>query len=210
VRKPTFLNFSIGAGAPALAAGDATVRVSGDSSSLVRGGHAGCCGTSFGAQPGVGIATTGASTVDAHSVPVQGGNNCNGTPGPATSGTGITLNAPALPVLRVTGTLTLTGNAMISFTNGPPGASFLIAISESHGFASAGPSLLGEILIDPVNWFLLLSGNLSPAGSFVVNVPLTGIAPSFAYTPVYLQGIALDPSGAFWRVSNSTEATLRP
>jgi hypothetical protein len=56
----------------------------------------------------------------------------------------------------------------------------------------------------------LFGGNLTPGGNFSVTFPLTGIAPSFAYTPIFLQGIALDPSGAFWRVSNATVATLRP
>jgi len=201
---------SDGSGGSGIIATGSAVRVSGDPTSLVHGGNAGCgLGPPSAGMGGVGILST-SGAVDVHSVPVLGGDVCGGSPAAPTSGPGITLSATPLPVLRVTGNLTTSGNATVSFSGGPSSAPFLIAMALEPGFASGGPFFLGEILIDPVDWFPLFAGGLSPAGEFTITFPLTGIAPSFAYTPVYLQGIALDPSGTFWRVSNSTVATLRP
>lgn len=152
------------------------------------------------------------AVAEVHSIPVLGGCTvpilCN--PGPATAGNGIILNSTPLPVLRVTGMFTPAGSATVSLSNGPPGAPFLIAASGAPGYQAGGPLFLGEILIDPVNWFPLLSGNLSGTGDFSVTLPLAGIAPTFFHLPVFLQGIVLDPGGTYWRVSNATVATIRP
>jgi hypothetical protein len=201
-----------GPGGPGIVASNtASVRISGDSTSLVQGGNAigtgGPCSIS-----GAGILASG-GTVVVHSVPVLAGvclfpvSVCTSPP---TSGGTIVLNAPSLPVLEVSGTLTPAGSATLSFSNGPSNAPFLLAFAGAPVHLSAGSLFLGEILIDPANWFLLTSGMLSATGDFVATIPLAGIAPSFLHFPVYMQGIALDPSGTFWRVSNSTVATIRP
>src|SRR5262245_21147749 len=202
-----------GSGGTAIYVTSSILRVSGDASSLVQGGQGALfIGLPPASPSGYGIATAGASAVTVHSVPVLGGctmlATCN--PGPAISGTGITLDAPPLPVLDVSGTMTLTGTATVSLANGPPSEPFLLAFAGASAYLSAGSLFLGEILLDPVNWYPLFSGVLSAAGEFVATIPLSGIDPSFTYFPVYLQGIALDPSGTFWRVSNSTVATIRP
>ncbi|HKB15810.1 MAG TPA: hypothetical protein VKF62_07080 [Planctomycetota bacterium] len=202
------LGLCFSSGGPGIAAQEnAFARVSGDSTSLVQGGSA----TGDVIDPsGVGISTSTGGTVTVHSSPVSGGLTSGGAPGPATSGTGINLSAVPLPVLRLFGTLTTTGIATVSLSNGPPNAPFLLAVAGSPAFLVAGPLFVGEILIDAVNWVPLFTGNLSAAGEFSVTIPLAGIAPGFVHTPVYLQGIVLDPSGTFWRVSNATVATIRP
>ncbi|HKB14782.1 MAG TPA: hypothetical protein VKF62_01895 [Planctomycetota bacterium] len=110
----------------------------------------------------------------------------------------------------MSGNLVSSGNAILTLSNGPPNSAFLVALASVPAHLDAGSLFLGEIQLDPVNWFLLFSGTLSPLGDFSITIPLTGIAPAFVHTPVYLQAIALDPSGAFWRVSNATVATIRP
>ncbi|MCI0585813.1 MAG: hypothetical protein L0323_03110 [Planctomycetes bacterium] len=189
-------------------------RVSGLPSTLVRGGNAGTgqfC-TVLAPSGGYGVIAPASATV--HSITLAGGNASGfGTyPGFPSTG-GVVTNATPLPVLRITSSLpslTLTGSATVDLSNGPPGAPYLIAISPSPGFQSGGPLFLGEILLDPANWFPLFAGTLSASGDFSVTVPLTGISPNFAYFPLFLQGMALDPGGSFWRVSNATVVTLRP
>ncbi|MGH7149547.1 MAG: hypothetical protein ACREIU_02555 [Planctomycetota bacterium] len=190
--------------------------MSGDSTSIVRGGNGvgggfGCI-TVSGAGPG--IQTVGSALVEVHSVAVQGGCTAGGfcpcNPAPATSGSGVVLGLPPLPVLEVGGNLVLNGNATFSFANGPALEPFILAAAGTPAYLSPGSLFLGEILVDPADWFPLFTGVLSGAGDFTVDLPLTGIAPGFLYFPVYLQGIALDPGGTSWRVSNSTVATIRP
>ncbi|MCI0589224.1 MAG: hypothetical protein L0323_20610 [Planctomycetes bacterium] len=195
--------------------GASFLRISGDSTSLVTGGP-GMNGSSFPGCPpignsygGDGILSIGAMAT-VHSVPVFGGDGPAGAGLPA-SGPGITLDATPLPVLQVTGNLTLSGgSATVSLTNGPAGAPFFVGVSGVPDHVDAGPLFLGELLIDPTATFVLFSGSLSSLGETSLVIPLTGLPANFTYFPFYLQGIALDPSGTFWRVSNSTVATIRP
>ena len=185
------------------------VRVSGYSSSLVRGGDEGSLlmgsYSPFGVG-GPGIQSSGASTVDVHSVSVLGGNGSQ--PGPAITGPGITLNEPALPVLHLGGMLTLNGSATIQLSNGPAGAPFAIAIgTEPAYFGIPGP-FLGEFLIGPLPLVPFLLGALSPGGAFGLTLPLV-LPPSLAYSEFHLQGAALDSNGA-WRLSNAVATVLRP
>ncbi|HET6203151.1 MAG TPA: hypothetical protein VFI25_10165 [Planctomycetota bacterium] len=198
------------AGGAGISANGAFVRVSGDATSLVRGGDAGNACLFFPNPPGPGIEAVG-SLVEVHSVPVIGGCLCGTscTPGPAVVGTGVTLNAPALPVLEVSGTLTTTGTATITLSNGLPNAAFVIAFAATPGHIPGGSFFLGEILLDSVNWYLLAIGSLSPGGDVTLTLPLTGIPPGFVYLPVYLQGLVFDPQG-LWRMSDATVAAIRP
>jgi hypothetical protein len=140
-----------------------------------------------------------------HSIPVTGGPNG----APATAGSGITLLvAPPLPVLRITGSLTLSGAATIALTNGTPGAFFFLGMSAAPGFVDFGPTFLGEVLLDP--WYPILPGVLSPAGDFAVTFPLSGLSSGSVHIPVYAQALVLDSSGGFWRASNASVAVVRP
>ncbi|MCI0586458.1 MAG: hypothetical protein L0323_06425 [Planctomycetes bacterium] len=194
------------AGGAGVFANGGFVRISGDSTSLVQGGNMGG-GAPY--SPGPGISATG-SVVVVHSVPVLAG-VCRPSciPVPAVVGSAVTLNAPPLPVLEVSGTLTTTGTATITLSNGLPNAAFVIALAAAPGFVPGGTFFLGEILLDPVNWYVLAIGSLTPAGDVSLTLPLTAIPPGFVHLPVLLQGLAFDPAG-FWRLSNATVATIRP
>ncbi|HKB16108.1 MAG TPA: hypothetical protein VKF62_08580, partial [Planctomycetota bacterium] len=114
-------------------------------------------------------------------------------------------------VLAVSGNFTLSGGtATLSLANGPPNALFFVGVTGVPDHVDAGPLFLGEFLVDPTAVFPFWSGLLSGTGNASLSLPLTGLPASFAYFPFYFQGIALDPGGTSWRLSNSTVATLRP
>jgi len=196
---------------PGLRVDSAIARVSGVVSSITQGGSPSCLGMS--GIGGYGIATSGSAEVTVHSTPVLGGvgsAGCLGQPGAPTSGPGITLNAPSLPVLRTLGTFKLSGSVTITLTNGPPGAFFVIALDDEPAhFGIPGP-FLGEFLIGPPPSILIFSGTLSPAGEFSVTIPLSGASPSLAYVPLFLQGAAFDAATSLWRLSNAAAVLLRP
>ena len=193
-------------------ANSSVVRVSGDSSSIVRGGDAGCV---FGlvSFSGAGIASAG-GTVTHHGGSVFGGqcpSGCVCLPGPPFFGPGITPNAAPLPGLEGAGDLTLAGgSATLTLANGPPGALFFVGVTGIPAHDDPGPGFLGEFLVDPSAVFPFFAGTLSPTGDASRTVPVSGLPANFANFPFYFQAIVLDPSGTFWRLSNSTVATIRP
>ncbi len=208
-----------GNGGAGISADASFVRVSGDSTSIARGGSllgAAFCTPPVGSVPGAGIETSGGAIVEVHSTPVLGGCTlppaaCGGNcaPGPATIGSGINLTAPALPVLRLTGSLTSTGSVTISITGGPPSSLFVLALSTVPDFVAIGPPLLGEFLLDPATWIPFVSGSLTTAGAFSVTFPLTGISPALLNLPFHMQVGALESGGSTWRMSNATVGTIR-
>ncbi len=208
----------LGKGGTALFVDSSTARVSGGPAMYLLGGNPGCPNSPVGfLYAGEGILTTGPSTVVVHSVTVSAG-SCPGLCGlwgicsaAATIGPGIQMLAPPLPVLDVSGDFTLSGgSATLLLANGPPNALFFVGVTGVPDHVDSGPLFLGEFLVDPTAVFPFFSGVLSVTGAAFLTIPLTGLPPSFAYFPFHFQGIALDPGGAFWRLSSSTVATLRP
>jgi hypothetical protein len=210
---------SCGDGGDGISADASFVRVSGDSTSIARGGSlpgGAFCTPIPGSVPGAGIETSGGAIVEVHSTPVTGGCTlppaaCGGNcaPGPATIGSGINLTAPALPVLRLTGSLTSTGSVTISITGGPPNSLFVLALSTVPDLVAIGPPLLGEFLLDPPTWIPFVTGFLTTAGAFSVTFPLTGISPALLNLPFHMQVGALESGGSTWRMSNASVGTIR-
>ncbi|MGH2651602.1 MAG: hypothetical protein ACRDHK_10370 [Actinomycetota bacterium] len=192
-----------GTGGVGIAATNAHVRISGDSTSLVQGG-ASPTPSSFGSGPGPGISASGSFPVEVHSVPVFAGAPST----PATVGP-VLIGAPPLPVIRATGSFTLTGSGTFTLSNGPASAPFalVLEVGPAH-FGIPGP-ILGEVLVGPPAASLLALGALDPTGSFSLTVPLAGLPPEFAYLPFHLQGAALDCGGT-WRLTNSVAVILHP
>ncbi|MCI0588067.1 MAG: hypothetical protein L0323_14640 [Planctomycetes bacterium] len=187
---------------PGLRVDSGTARVSGGGTSFVQGGA-----LAGGGGCGVAVFTTGSAEVVVHSAVLVG---CPGQTIPITSGPGIALGAPPLPVLRATGDFTLSGNVTLSLTDGPPGAPFAIAIDEAPAhFGIPGP-FLGELLIGPPPSLFLLSGGLSASGEFSLTIPLSGAPSNLAYLPLFLQAAAFDAATSVWRLSNAAVVLLRP
>ncbi len=203
-------------GGPGIVASSSRVRVSGvpgsPSGGAFVGGGTGGPGPSAGCYPGgggVGIATSGTAVVEVHSVPVLGG--AGFPPGAATSGPGITLDLPPLPVLDLAGSLLLSGgSAILTISNGPPDALFGIAIDDGPDhFGIPGP-FLGELLIGPPPSVPFLLGTLSSAGDFSITYPLGTLPPLLAYLPFHVQAAAFEAGAGAWRLSNAAVAILRP
>ncbi|MCI0586735.1 MAG: hypothetical protein L0323_07845 [Planctomycetes bacterium] len=195
----------------------AFVRVSGGTPTVVRGGSLSgdiSCNLLPFSVPGAGIATSGAALVEVHSALVLGGcflsPSLCGTciPGPATSGAGITLGAPPLPVLDLTGSLTPSGSATISISQGPINSPFVIAVATVPDFVPLGPPFLGEFLLDPLAWLPLATGVLVGV-NFSMTIPLGGIPPALLNVPFHFQAATLDAGSASWRMSNATVGTIR-
>ncbi|MCI0586734.1 MAG: hypothetical protein L0323_07840 [Planctomycetes bacterium] len=196
----------------------AFVRVSGGPPRLVQGGTMfvipSSCTPSFLFGPGPGIETILGAVVVVHSTPVSGGCSIPPTlcgacmPGFPTSGSGITLNAPPMPVLGLAGSLTPGGSATLSVSQGPPNGPFVIAVSTGADFVPLGPPFLGEFLLDPLAWFPFATGVLAGAGSSVT-IPLAGIPPALLNVPFHFQAATLEGGSMTWLMSNATVGTIR-
>jgi hypothetical protein len=157
----------------------------------------------------VGIASSGSSVVEIHTVSVLAGlGGCASVP--ATTGPGITLDLPILPVLDLSGDPTLgVGSLALSLSNGQPDSPFaVVAALEPDFFGIPGP-FLGEFVIALPFPPPFVSGLLSAAGDFALTIPLAGVQPSQAYVSFHIQGAALDPAGT-WRLTNGAAVTLLP
>jgi hypothetical protein len=191
-----FGSFTYGAAGAGIVATNAHVRISGDAASLTKGG--------FGNPNAPGIVAAGTDPVQVHSVAVLGGSPAT----PPFVGN-VIVDLPSLPVLRASGSFSLSGAGTLTLSNGLPSAPFVLVLDDgpSH-FGIPGP-FLGEFVIGPPPSLLLHVGTLDPGGASSLTVPLGGLPPTLAYTPFHLQGASLDGAGV-WRLSNGTVVFLEP
>ena len=193
------------AGGAGLSVDSSFARLSGNTTAVQGGAGGGNNGAG-----GVGVLSTGSAVVDLHSVTVLGGTNGGGGSAANTSGPGITLGLPSLPLLGVSGNLSIAGgSATISLTEGPAAALFAIAFAGAPAYAGISGPFLGDAMIALTPPLVVVPGTLSGMGDFTLNVPLGGLPPGAAWTPLHLQGAALDAS-VVWRLSNGAPAILRP
>jgi hypothetical protein len=208
----TSISSSSGTPSPAISVDAAFVRISGGPTAFVKGGT--FPGLTFCVPPSPvlppAIVTSAGGSAMVHSVPLFHGSGTGCPPIPQTTGAGITFGAPALPLLEVGGSLTLSGSAVLDVSNGPPGAPFLLVIAASPAYLSLGAGAIGEMLIDPFVFGTIASGSLGPNGDFSLTLPLGGFSPGIVYLPVYLQAGAFDAGTLAWLLSNATVAAVRP
>jgi hypothetical protein len=147
--------------------------------------------------------------VTVHSVPVLGGAGVS--PEVPVLGAGVTLGAPPLPVLDLSGDPTIgTGSVTIALTNGPLSAPFVAAIDLVTGYYAFPGPFVGPFLLGPPPPPPFLFGVLSASGTFSLPISLAGLPPTLAHVPFHLQAVAFDVSRGAWRLSNGETVILRP
>ena len=177
------------------------VRVAGTVADVIKAGTPGVSTAPF---PGIAInAYQGATGVVVHgSVTLL-----PALPNGALTSGAVTLGAPVLPYLALTGTTT-SGGALVAsqpvtlFLDGVlPSAPFVLAIATAASFSSYAPLILGEVLIpDPPG--VLIQGNLDPVGAFQETATPAAAAPAIVGFPIYLQAGVFDVGASQFRVSN--------
>jgi hypothetical protein len=129
-------------------------------------------------------------------------------PGGALTTGAVTLGAPPLPYLSVTGSATAAGELLaaqpVTFTfNGAiPSAPYSVIVDFVPTFSTAFAAVaLGELLV-PVPFVIPLEGTLNASGTDQFTITPAAVIPAFLDVPLYLQFGVLDAVAGKVRLSN--------